>query len=183
MTTFRFTVVVLAPALAAVACSHARLPVDVPTVPAPVAEEAPPALEPTTAAPAERTTDEAAPGPVDIAPASIYFGFDSADLTDDTLAALQKVFEGVRQRPDVTLRIEGNCDERGTVEYNLLLGQRRADAAKAYLANLGLDASRVTTLSYGKERPRADGHDEAAWRENRRDDLLTPVATASNGSR
>jgi len=70
------------------------------------------------------------------------------------------------------VRIEGNCDERGTTEYNLALGQRRAESAKKYLENLGLEASRITAVSNGKEKPRAPGHDEDSRRENRRDDLM-----------
>src|SRR2546422_301333 len=76
-----------------------------------------------------------------------------------------------------SIRIEGNCDERGSREYNLALGQRRADAAKKYLTDLGLAADRITTISYGKERPRAPGHDEEAWKENRRDDLVPSSQT------
>ncbi len=67
------------------------------------------------------------------------------------------------------MRIEGNCDERGTVEYNLALGQKRADAAKAYLVNLGVDGKRLETVSYGKEKPVDPGHNEEAWAKNRRD--------------
>ncbi len=72
------------------------------------------------------------------------------------------------------VRIEGNCDERGTVEYNLALGQKRADAAKAYLVNLGADPKKLETVSYGKEKPVDPGHNEAAWAKNRRDNF-TPL--------
>ena len=107
-----------------------------------------------------------------VAAASIYFDYDSSTLSDDSRSKLQSFFAAVQNRPDLRVRIEGNCDERGTAEYNLELGQRRADAAKRYLADLGLPGSRMTTISNGKEKPRARGEDEAAWRENRRDDLL-----------
>ncbi len=72
------------------------------------------------------------------------------------------------RNPGVRVTIEGNCDERGTREYNLALGERRANAAKNYLASLGVDPARMTTISYGKERPVALGSDEAAWALNRR---------------
>jgi len=108
---------------------------------------------------------------------SIYFEFDSAVLSPDARSALQSFFDSAQNRPDTRVRIEGNCDERGTREYNLALGQRRADAARIYLVQLGLDGSRVSTLSYGNERPRAMGHDAESWRENRRDDLV-PTAEA-----
>ena len=123
--------------------------------PAPVARETPP---PETRGP--------------IAPSSIYFDYDSSTLSDDSRSALQSFFNAVQNRNNVRIRIEGNCDERGTAEYNLALGQRRAEAAKRYLVDLGLAGSRITTVSNGKEKPKAKGHDEAAWRENRRDDLL-----------
>jgi peptidoglycan-associated lipoprotein len=165
--------VMLVAALSAVACSHAQPPPPVQTV-EPVVQQAPPAPPP---APAP------APRIVEIAPVSVYFAFDSSDLTSDSRAALQKFFDQARQRPDQDIRIEGNCDERGSEEYNVALGQRRAEAAKKYLVDLGIDAGRITTISYGKERPRAPGHDEAAWRENRRDDLLVKISAVSQASR
>jgi len=112
-----------------------------------------------------------------VQPVSIYFEFDSAVLSPDARSALQSFFDGAQKRPDTRVRVEGNCDERGTREYNLALGQRRADAARRYLVQLGLDASRISTVSYGNERPRAMGHDPESWRENRRDDLV-PTAEA-----
>ncbi|HWE22733.1 MAG TPA: peptidoglycan-associated lipoprotein Pal [Myxococcales bacterium] len=135
--------------------------------------------------PAPLAVPEPAPAPrtVEISPVSIYFGFDSSELTPEARAALQTLFEQARQRPDQDLRIEGNCDERGSEEYNVALGQRRADAAKKYLVDLGINDSRITTISYGKERPRAAGHDEAAWRENRRDDLMVKITAVSDASR
>jgi peptidoglycan-associated lipoprotein len=167
--------VLLITGLTAVACSHAQPPPPVQTV-EPVVQEAPPAPPP---APSPAPT----PRTVEIAPASIYFAFDQSELTPDSRAALQKFFDQARQRPDQDIRIEGNCDERGSEEYNVALGQRRADAAKKYLVDLGIDAGRITTISNGKERPRALGHDEAAWRENRRDDMMVKVTAVSQASR
>jgi len=109
---------------------------------------------------------------VDVATVSIYFEFDSSELSSEARSTLQGFYDQARQRPDLSLRVEGNCDERGSAEYNLALGQRRADAAKTYLVNLGLPAARITAISNGEERPRATGHDEEAWRQNRRDDVL-----------
>jgi peptidoglycan-associated lipoprotein len=120
---------------------------------------------------------------VEIVATSVYFAFDSSELSPDTRAALQTLFDQARQRADQDLRIEGNCDERGTREYNLALGQRRADAAKNYLVGLGLDASHITAISNGKERPRALGDDEAAWSQNRRDDLMPATGAVSQMSR
>jgi peptidoglycan-associated lipoprotein len=136
--------------------------------PQPVAQPAP-APAPSPAPPPRETPAEVRPA---VAAASIYFEYDSSTLSDDSRSKLQSFFASVQDRPDLRVRIEGNCDERGTAEYNLALGQRRADAAKRYLADLGLPGSRMTTISNGKEKPRARGQDEGAWRDNRRDDLL-----------
>jgi peptidoglycan-associated lipoprotein len=122
------------------------------------------------------------PRPVEVAPVSVYFEFDSSDLSSDARSTLQTFYDQARQRSDLSVRIEGNCDERGSAEYNLALGQRRADAAKSYLVNLGLPAARISAISNGEERPRATGHDDEAWRQNRRDDVL-PVAGAVGSTR
>lgn len=173
----RSILVVLAAGLSAIACSHAQPPPPVQTV-EPVVQQAPP-----TPPPAPEAAPPPAPRTVEVMPVSIYFAFDSSELAPESLAALQALFGQARQRPDQDLRIEGNCDERGSEEYNVALGQRRADAAKKYLVDLGLDAGRITTVSYGKERPRSLGHDEAAWRENRRDDLMVKITAVSQASR
>jgi len=102
----------------------------------------------------------------------IFFDFDRSELKDDARATLQRKADVMRDNPDVTLRIEGHCDERGTVEYNLALGERRAEAAKQYLVDLGIDPDRLTTISYGEERPLEEGHNEAAWSRNRRDEFV-----------
>ena len=78
----------------------------------------------------------------------------------------------LKENSTVQIRIEGNCDERGTVEYNLALGERRASAARDYLINLGVDSDRISIISYGKERPKYPEHNEGAWSKNRRDDFV-----------
>ncbi|MDF2368112.1 peptidoglycan-associated lipoprotein Pal [Sneathiella sp.] len=98
----------------------------------------------------------------------VFFGFDKYDLSDEAQGTLQRQAAWLKANPTVTLVIEGNCDERGTREYNLALGERRATAAKNYLVTLGVSANRLSTISYGKERPVALGHNEAAWAQNRR---------------
>ncbi len=97
----------------------------------------------------------------------VYFDFDKYNIRSGDAEILKKDYEWFGSNSG-RVRIEGNCDERGTVEYNLVLGQKRADAAKGYLVNLGVDASRLDTISYGKEKPVDPGHDEAAWAKNRR---------------
>jgi len=99
---------------------------------------------------------------------TIFFDTDSSDIDDQDRSALDSQAAYLKQYPNVRATIEGHCDERGTREYNLALGERRANAAKNYLVSQGVDASRLTTLSYGKERPVALGSDEAAWAQNRR---------------
>ena len=98
----------------------------------------------------------------------VFFGFDRYDLTPEATATLDRQAAWLKQYPAVTVTIEGHADERGTREYNLALGERRATAVRNYLVALGIDAGRVQTISYGKERPAVLGSNEAAWAQNRR---------------
>ncbi|GFO68806.1 peptidoglycan-associated lipoprotein [Geomonas limicola] len=102
----------------------------------------------------------------------IYFNFDSADLSNEARSALSKNAELLAKQPGVSIRVEGNCDERGSDEYNLALGERRAKAARDYLVNLGVKPERISVISYGEEKPVDQGHDEAAWAKNRRDEFV-----------
>src|SRR5690348_15521670 len=97
-----------------------------------------------------------------------YFDTDKSDLRPDARDALTKDAEFLRSYPDVRISLEGHCDERGSTEYNLGLGERRADAAKNFLVSLGIAANRVDTVSWGKERPFCTEHDESCWQQNRR---------------
>lgn len=99
---------------------------------------------------------------------SIYFDFDSSDLLPAARAALKKNADYLSGNPSAQVLIEGNCDERGTFEYNMALGQRRADVVRSYLIELGVKGSRIGTISYGQEKPVDEGHNEAAWAKNRR---------------
>jgi peptidoglycan-associated lipoprotein len=98
----------------------------------------------------------------------VYFEYDSSELSADAQAALNANAELLKKYPAWTITLEGHCDERGTAEYNLALGERRALAARNYLVSLGISADRLRTVSYGKEFPFDPGHDEAAWSRNRR---------------
>jgi len=98
----------------------------------------------------------------------IYFDTDRYNVDSADMAALQTQAQYLAQYPNITITVEGHADERGTREYNLALGERRANAAKNYLVSLGVAANRIRTLSYGKERPVALGSNEAAWAQNRR---------------
>jgi peptidoglycan-associated lipoprotein len=97
-----------------------------------------------------------------------FFDYDQADLREDARSALAANAEWLKKYPTVQVLIEGHCDERGTAAYNLSLGERRANAAKEYLGSLGVDGSRLRTVSYGKERPFCTESSESCWQQNRR---------------
>jgi len=101
----------------------------------------------------------------------IYFDYDKAELKAEAQAILKKKAEWLRANSQYKLKIEGNCDERGTNEYNLALGDRRAKAAEKFLTALGIAKGKITTISYGEERPADPGHNEKAWSKNRRDEF------------
>lgn len=98
----------------------------------------------------------------------VLFDFNRSDVREDQIPALQNNATVMRKYQNVNVLIEGHCDERGTDEYNLALGERRAKTAKDYLTGLGIPEARLSTISYGETRPFAEGHDEDAWRQNRR---------------
>jgi peptidoglycan-associated lipoprotein len=104
---------------------------------------------------------------------TIYFDFDKYNLRDDAKQGLKNNFEVMKERQDAKIQIEGHCDERGTVEYNLALGEKRARAAMEYLASLGISRDRMSVISYGKERPAMMGSSEEAWAKNRRAEFVT----------
>ena len=103
---------------------------------------------------------------------TIHFAFDSSIIRHSEDANLQSVASALSSDPSTKLIIEGNCDERGTEEYNRSLGDRRALAAREALAKLGVDPARIRTMSYGKDKPVDPGHDDSAWAKNRRDDFV-----------
>jgi peptidoglycan-associated lipoprotein len=103
---------------------------------------------------------------------TIYFDFDQAIILDSQKQTMVNNAEWLKAHPQSKIRIEGNCDERGTSEYNLALGQKRAEAAKRFLEGLGISSERMTTVSYGEERPAVEGHTEEAWAKNRRDEFM-----------
>lgn len=102
----------------------------------------------------------------------VYFNFDSALLPDESRRVLMENLAWLERVTWSELIIEGHCDERGTREYNLALGQSRADVVKQFLVSQGVDSTRIRTISYGKERPLVSGHDEFAWSKNRRSELV-----------
>ena len=102
----------------------------------------------------------------------IFFDFDKDAIRDDQKSRMATNAKHLKANPNAEVSIEGNCDERGTNEYNVALGDRRANSAKKYLAMMGVNISKLTTISYGEERPLNSGHDELAWSQNRRDDFV-----------
>ena len=102
----------------------------------------------------------------------IYFDFDTSNVRADQKVRLEGNAEFLNSNSNMKISIEGNCDERGTNEYNIALGERRALAAKKYLITLGVSADNLYTVSYGEERPLLYGHDEYSWAQNRRDDFV-----------
>ncbi len=103
---------------------------------------------------------------------SIYFDFDKSFIKPEYRSVLEEKAQFLKDYPDIRVRIEGNCDERGTNEYNLALGERRSNSAKGFLTSLGVSADRIEMISYGEERPLFTGHNEEAWSQNRRDDFV-----------
>jgi peptidoglycan-associated lipoprotein len=102
---------------------------------------------------------------------TVYFEFDQATLSEQAKDTLVRNAEWLRSNPGTRVQVEGNADERGTPEYNLALGERRAGAVKSYLSSLGIESNRLVTISYGEERPADPGHAEEAWEKNRRVDF------------
>lgn len=123
-------------------------------------------------APAQQTVNTSSVDQLQSALNKIYFNFDSANISDSARDTLSKNAAVLAKEPAAKIRIEGNCDERGSAEYNLALGERRAKAAQQYLVTLGVKPERLAIISYGKEKPAVQGNDESAWAKNRRDEFV-----------
>lgn len=102
----------------------------------------------------------------------VFYGYDQSDLSAEARATVEKQAQWLKTYPNVNVTVEGHCDERGTREYNLALGEKRAMAVKNYLISNGVEPGRIQTISYGKERPAVTGSDEASWAQNRRGVLV-----------
>jgi len=116
-----------------------------------------------------KTTETEGPG---VRLLTAYFDYDDSALRPDARGTLRQNADVLRSRPDTKVELQGNCDERGTEEYNLALGKRRAESAKSYLVDLGIAAGRLTTVSFGEENAAVQGSSEAAWAKNRRVDFV-----------
>ncbi|MBI1796766.1 MAG: peptidoglycan-associated lipoprotein Pal [Candidatus Eisenbacteria bacterium] len=170
------TIVLLCVSALASGCAKKQIaatPAPTPPAPTPAPtkfEPPPPAPMPTIEAPQVTKI-----GSGDLQPA--FFDLDSYTLREDARASLDKDAKLLRDHPNVTITVEGHCDERGTTEYNQALGEKRAQAARDYLVGAGIAAARVEIISYGKEKPFAQGHDESAWQQNRRAHLVVRTGT------
>jgi peptidoglycan-associated lipoprotein len=133
-------------------------------------EKAVAANEAATPAAKEESKERAAKGAEGLQP--IYFDFDKSFVRSDAKDVMKANADWLKANPNVKVRIEGNCDERGTKEYNQALGQRRAASAKKYLTDLGISAKRISLISYGKEKQVCSDATEGCWQKNRRDDLV-----------
>ncbi|MFZ5981420.1 MAG: peptidoglycan-associated lipoprotein Pal, partial [Candidatus Zixiibacteriota bacterium] len=145
--------------------------------PKPVTEEAPPVVtEPEPEPEPEPVQEPTPPPPPPVLKESqfitVYFDFDKFNLRSDAKSALDMNFNLLQEFPSAIVKIEGHCDERGTIEYNLSLGEKRAKAAMDYLTGLGIDPNRLSIISYGKERPAVEGVDETTWAKNRRCEFI-----------
>ncbi|MFC1528400.1 peptidoglycan-associated lipoprotein Pal [Candidatus Latescibacterota bacterium] len=143
-------------------------PASTPTVKAP---ERKPAPQPRVQQ-APRKTDEKLTVPSDLKLSTIYFDYDKSNIRSDQRSSLADNAAILSKYSTVRIRIEGHCDERGSDEYNLALGQRRADSARQYLTEYGISSSRITTLTYGESRPVSLGHNESSWAQNRRCEFI-----------
>ena len=166
--------VLLAGVALAAACAKKPKPADLPPPP-PKAEQTAPAQPPAQVQPPanDAVTSTNAPGSAEDFRAStqgqmVRFGYDSYELDGPARAILDSQAAWLAKYPNTRITIEGHADERGTREYNLALGERRADAVKTYLSGKGFAAGNIATISYGKERPLVEGSDETAWAQNRR---------------
>jgi peptidoglycan-associated lipoprotein len=159
-------IIVIALGLALTGCKK-KMPKETPPPPPPKVEEVKPAPAPDTTGQAERDrkaamdTDRGRLSPV-------YFDYDKSEIRGDQRDKVTANAEIFRRWSEWQVAIEGHCDERGTAEYNLALGERRATAAKQAIVAAGIDATRISTVSYGEEHPADPGHTEAAWAKNRR---------------
>ncbi len=135
-----------------------------------VEQKAEPVKEEAKAEAKEESRERAAAAAAGLQP--IYFDFDRSFVRDDARAVMKANAEWLKANPTVKVRIEGNCDERGTKEYNQALGQRRATSAKKYLTDMGISSKRILLISYGKEKPVCNESDDSCWQKNRRDDFI-----------
>jgi peptidoglycan-associated lipoprotein len=161
-------------ALIALAGCAKKPPAKLPPAPPQTTTTAPEPTPPPTTEPSGPTPGSRADFVAQAGSDTVHFATDSSDIDSEAQSILTKQAAWLQKFPNVRVTIEGHCDERGTREYNLALGDRRANSAKNFLVNAGVAASRISVISYGKERPIATGSDEEAWAQNRRAVTVVP---------
>ncbi|MCL4705718.1 peptidoglycan-associated lipoprotein Pal [bacterium] len=155
--------------LAFLGCPSSKKVTQTETAPLEPAREEPPPPPPAEPRP-EPPRETPAPRPLVLG--NVNFDYDKFDLTSTARSILAEHASALRNRPEVNIRIAGHCDERGTIEYNLALGEKRANSVRDYLVSLGVERSRLSTISYGKERPLDARSNEQAWAQNRRAEFV-----------
>jgi len=155
---FSVAALVLACGVSFVSCSDDQPKTEEPTAPAATSDV--PATPPSDSGAAVTNT------------APVYFAFDDYSLSASAQSTLNSLADQLKANTVAVVQIEGHCDERGSIEYNLALGERRANSVKNYLTQMGVDGGRLTTISYGEEKPASDGHAEDAWSKNRRAEFV-----------
>ena len=137
--------------------------------PAPSAMSTPPGVRsaPATSVAGVRTSGKSMPQAH-----SVYYDYDRSEIKSEDVKLIEAHAQYLREHTDLKVKVEGNADERGSAEYNLALGQRRADAVQKRMTILGIPSDRIETVSFGKEKPKARGHEESSWSENRRSDIV-----------
>jgi peptidoglycan-associated lipoprotein len=171
----RFPLILIAASLGLAACSTPPKPAPAAAAPAPAAASpGASAAQPAAAAPAALTPEYLDPSSAVAKRRSVYFGFDDNTIRQQDRDVIELQGRYLASHPNVSVRVEGNTDERGSAEYNLALGQRRADATAKALEVFGARSSQLDSTSWGAEKPVAAGHDEAAWAQNRRADVVYP---------
>jgi peptidoglycan-associated lipoprotein len=168
---------------AALLSACASLEEQTPAAPTPQASVPAPAPAPTARPAPRQAVPSALAAPVATAPGkiaapgkrSVYFDFDTSDIKPEFRTVIEENAKYLRTNPSLRVKIEGNCDERGSREYNVALGQRRAEAVMKMMVVLGVPEGRMEAISYGEEKPRQPGHDEASWAENRRGDVVLDI--------
>ncbi|MBW7996757.1 MAG: OmpA family protein [Candidatus Glassbacteria bacterium] len=143
-----------------------------PPPPPPVVEKKPEVKVDSSAIKARMHAEALARAKSEVNQGTIYFDYDKSAIRDEYRSVLYGVVEKMKEFSEIRITISGHCDERGTAAYNLALGERRANAAKKFIMDAGISGSRIDTKSWGEEKPAMEGHNEAAWSKNRRDEFM-----------
>ena len=166
--------IIMVALLVTAGCHKKEVPPPPPPPPPVVEKKAEPVKVDNSAQLAKEKAERIAAAKKEVQSKTISFGYDKSELSADARSVLSVIAGILKENSEVSIRIEGHCDERGTGAYNVALGERRANAARLYLIDSGVSGSRIDTKSWGEERPVDSGHNEAAYSKNRRDEFVVP---------